>query len=133
MKAIALVLALFVGQYGPTGIRSEVKTELLTRAAPTASTEGVELKGATSLRVTVCALSPDTLSGTGSLAVWYYSPSGWARNRGADVALGAAGKCETWKEVAVPVGVGRFLAAPSGVGVSGATTSVSVRYELSSR
>lgn len=134
MLALALALSLLSGQYGPLGIKSFVLPEPLTRSAPTLSTEGVDLKGLVAVRITVCATPPDTLSGTGTLKLYVHSPGGWAPLRSRTLALGAAGApCETWDEIPIQVGVGRLLAAPTAVGVSGSTTIVPVRYEASTR
>jgi hypothetical protein len=116
MKALALLLFLVAGQYGPANIKSLVlPTEALTRAAPTLATDGVELKGATAdPRDGVREFGADNAHGLRlSFSSGTTRPSGWARNRALDLALGAAGKCETFPDIPVPVGVGRVLAAPS--------------------
>jgi hypothetical protein len=134
MKAFALIASLLAGQYGPGNTKTLLlPEEALTRAVPTLATEGFDLRGVLALRVTVCAKAPDTLSGTGSLVFYYRSPDGWGRWKAHDFALSAGGgKCET-TEFPISVGMGRVLAAPSSVGVSGATTTVSVRYEAAAR
>lgn len=108
--------------------------QILTRAAPSAVTDGMFLKDVVGYRLTVCAASGQTLSGAGALRAWYYSyESGvWGRNPTLDQTItvtatscaGAACRCQTFPDFEVVANQGgRVLFATDAVTVSGGTTA----------
>lgn len=139
LAALALVCAP-VAQAGPPDlfIRAEwSETQILTRAAPTLSTEGVSTSNATSI-LFVIESSAGTLSGAGSLVVWVYdlwdgTNGAWAKwpNRDIPIPSSCAGVSRCVLEaysVDGPRLNQRWLAATSGVTVSSGTTAVVRAY-----
>lgn len=112
---------------------SLTETQILTRAAPTLSTEGAGLTEARGLRVSVCAATGQTLSGAGTLKAWYLNPSGlWNRNSALDLSIPATAsgiRCWAFPDMAVLVRTGRALFATDSVTVSGGTTVI-VRIDV---
>lgn len=105
--------------------RAVTEVQLLTRAAPTLATEGLDLSAVKGLRVCVSAASAQTLSGGGNLRAYYYDATlaRWARNNDLDVAVDlASARDQCFPDFAVPVQFGRALWAADSVTVSGGTT-----------
>lgn len=108
--------------------------QILTAAAPSASTDGMDSTGIKGYRVTLCATSGNTLSGAGTLHAYYFSvPAGglWTRNPGLDLPVtvtatscaGAACRCQTFPDLEAQSKIkGRVKWATSAVTVSGGTT-----------
>jgi hypothetical protein len=133
---VASVVALFsVAAYA--GTRPFTESQALTRAAPTLSTEGVSMSQITAFRVSVCATTGNTLSGSGTLKAYLYNPAVglWMRNPSLDVAVTNSGeRCQVFPDFTVTsIAVTgsapyRTLFATSAVTVSGGTT-VDVRID----
>ncbi len=118
---------------GTTAYWTEV--QLLTRAAPTLVTEGLNLRGVVGFRVTVCANATRTLSGAGSLRayVWDNNLLRWIRNPGIDLSVSSSAmRCMAFPDVETVAASGRVLYAADGVTVSAGTT-VDVQIKASVR
>ena len=123
--------------------RSADEVQVLTRAAPTLSTEGVELRNAVSVQVVLDA-GANTLNGTGSVKLWLYeawdgTTGKWAPFNGRTITdlSGCTGQSVCVVEALTVDGprlAQRFLAATSGIGVSaGTTVTVRLRVTVSGR
>lgn len=114
------------------------ESQALTRAAPTLTSEGMSLSGVKAVRISVCAESGQTLSGTGNIRIYFlHGAAGlWHRNPGADLTVTATTRCQVFGDLtvaAVAVDNGdRVLAATDTLGVSGGTTAT-VRMDGSRR
>lgn len=128
MKRIALVFALLAAGVALAGgvATSWSEAQALTRADPTAPTEGLSLSNVTGFQVAVCAEATRTLTG-GTLKAWVYNPSSqlWARNADLDLTVGApATRCRAFPQQRVSIrNGGRVLYANSSVTVSAGTTA----------
>ncbi len=108
---------------GTTAYWTEV--QLLTRAAPTLVTEGLNLRGVIGFRVTVCANATRTLSGTGTLQayVWDNDLLRWIRNPALDISVSTSGvRCLAFPDIRTAAASGRVLFAANAVTVSAGTT-----------
>lgn len=119
--------------------RSLSESQALTRAAPTASSDGMALDNLAGYRVSVCAESGQTLSGSGNLRAYlYHGDVGlWMRNPALDLAVSVSGaRCQVFPDIepaAREIGENhRVLYAADTVGVSGGTT-VTVRIDGATR
>lgn len=102
------------------------ESQILTRAAPTLVTEGMELRDIVAIRVAIDAGSGQTLSGAGSLLcyLWDNDDARWKRCPDLDLSVTSSGiRDMVFGEQDVPVGSGRILFATSGVTVSAGTTA----------
>ena len=154
MKTLTLLLALlfpFLAFAGPPDFfaaRNWNESQILTRAAPTLSTEGVRMNEAVSVIFVLDAGSGKTLSGGGALNIWLYDAWDgtnffWTLfpNRTITVPAGCAGQRFCVLDaytVDGPRYAQRLLAATSGVTVSSGTTAtvianVTVSLKSSSR
>lgn len=126
MLSVVLVASLASFNVGAQSYKSYQETQALTRAAPTAATEGASLAGATGYRVTVSAPSGQTITG-GSILCYTYNPTlkRWARCKSAfDITLLTGVRDSPSEEFKVAVGGGRVLFATDSVTLSGGTTVV---------
>jgi hypothetical protein len=104
-------------------------------AVPSAAADGVEIPSAAkSFRVILSAVSGQTLSGSGNLEVWYYSPSapniGWGENLDLAMAVSVSGaRTQVFPDVSIGPGCGRIRVLPVTVGISGGT-NVTIRIEF---
>ncbi len=124
--AVGLVLACSVAgaQDIPGTTRLWQETQILTRADPSAVTDGVTLANVIGVRVTVCAENTRTLTG-GTLRVWLYDNDTalWGRNSSLDLTVAANSlRCQTFPDVVTTVSTGRLLIAANAVTVSAGTT-----------
>lgn len=99
------------------------------RAAPTLSTDGVDLGGVTSITVIIEAEAAQTLSGAGSMLCYVYDSAiaAWVRCPESDLTVpaGASGlRRIAWADREVIAPRGRILYATSSVTISGGTTVV---------
>jgi len=118
--------------------RTSDEVQTLTRATPTLSTEGVELRNAVSVQVVLDA-GANTLNGTGSVKLWLYeawdgTTGKWAPFNGRTISdlSGCTGQSVCVTEAFTVDGprlAQRLLAATSGIGVSAGTT-VTVRLKV---
>ena len=102
-----------------------------TRAAPTSTAEGMSLYTVSSFRLEVCAASGQTLSGTGTVQIyWCNSVTGLCdRNPGLDVSVTATTRCQAFPDFLVTARLAfdsTVVAAPNGVGVSGGNLTVAM-------
>ena len=141
LVALLVVVSASAALAGPPDFflsRTADEVQSLTRATPTLSTEGVELRNAVSVQVVLDA-GANTLNGTGSVKLWLYeawdgTTGKWAPFNGRTITDLSA--C-TGQSVCVvealtvdgPRLAQRFLAATSGIGVSAGTT-VTVRLKV---
>lgn len=140
MKRLSLLsllsLSLFVGLPAEADIPATIargfeESQALTRAAPSAATEGMLLTRVAGYRVSICAASGQTLSGAGSLQAYYFDPARevWIRNPTLDRSVTVSGsRCQAFPDATTLVRFGRVLYATSSVTVSGGTT-VTVRID----
>lgn len=138
MKLFLIASLLLSGITINRNVFTDTLTEALTRAAPTLSTEGEPLNGDAgavySYRLTLCAPAGQTLSGAGTIDLWYYNTAtAWSIDPGLVLTASVSGKrCQTFPDVPVGPPTGRFLAAPNGITTSSGTT-VTVRYDMEIR
>jgi hypothetical protein len=105
------------------------ETQALTRAAPSSTTDGMDLTSVMAYRISLCAASGQTLTG-GALQFWAMgTDSLWGRNPLLDLTVTGGQRCQVWGDYQVAVPIGRMLPANSGVTVSGGTTAT-VRLEV---
>lgn len=151
MKRLAVLLALFSL---PLVARAQVDdaarahgfTYAFTCAAgtctdilPTGSTDGTSgmaLFRVLAIRVTVCADPTRTLSGAGTIRLYYYSPTAalWSRDNDLDLSVdasatdcqGAACRCQTFPDQEVMVRRGLVKPVPNGVTVSAGNLTIYV-------
>lgn len=125
LAAVLLSLSA-AGQTDPPAMtRKWSESQALTRAAPTLTTEGLDLSDIAGFRVTVCAASGQTLAGAGALQAYVYDNdlALWTRNPSLDITISTAGaRCLTFADIQTVVATGRGLFAATGVTVSGGTT-----------
>lgn len=105
----------------------------LSRAAPTASSDGFDLSRVTGYRVSVCPPSGQAVTG-GTVVAYVYNDAAaaWGRNKRKDVTLQGAGtdECEVLSDERVLYrGPFRYLPVASGVTLSGAGTQVTMRVD----
>jgi len=109
---------------------SWVESQALTRAAPTLSTDGVQLKDYSSFTVIVEANASQTLSGAGTLDCWVYDGAvnsgsgGWSILPGQTQSVTVSGKQRmafTVFQVPCPR-KSRIMFAANGITVSSGTT-----------
>lgn len=130
---------LLVNGNGTTRMRPATCTSnTCTRAAPSLSTEGLSLEDITSWRVSACAPSGNTLSGTGTLEFWAYDPvtALWGHLKAKDLLVteGAA-RCQAFAvEVNSMAGASiRGVYRANGVGISAATGTLIVSMQACKR
>lgn len=109
-----------------------VSDQALTGSMPTTSDTGLTVDGPTAVRPYVCANAGQTLSGAGTINVFFIDPyeSVVMRNPGLDLSVsvtstscqGAACQCQVFPDMLVKGGAGKMRLVPSGVTVSGGTT-----------
>lgn len=132
MKRAAVILALAATAAAALPARYFYESQSTTRDAPTLATEGMGLHGVTGFRVSICAESGQTLSGTGNLRAYLYHTDAalWMRNPDLDLAVDASSvRCQAFPDMTTGTTVGhRVLFAADTVGVSGGTT-VTVRID----
>lgn len=107
------------------------ESQALTRAVPTAATEGVTLISAKGYRVLLCAEATRTLT-AGTLRAYYFDPvtAVWMRNPTLDLTISTSGvRCQSFPDVQTHVRRGRVLYATDSVTVSAGTT-VSLRIDV---
>ncbi len=130
MKRLALLAAVALSTVAlavSAPAASFYETTILTRAAPTLVTEGMSIHGVPGYRVSVCAESGQTLSGTGYLRAYAWHPVAalWMRNPSLDYTVSAtATRCQVFPDLQVaaqPEGW-RVLFAADTIAVSGGTT-----------
>lgn len=115
---------------GGSGVVNATEAQSTTQAAPTGSTEGISLAGAThGWRFTVVAAAGQTLGGTGTFDIYYREPvSGlWGINPDLAVAVPATvSGLRTWTapDFDTEVPVGRAAAIANGVGTSAGNLTV---------
>ena len=111
--------------------------QLLTRAAPTLSTEGLSLIADSGYPVrgfvvSVCAEDGETLSAAGTLRAWAYHPEAavWMRNPDLDLDVSVSGtRCQVFPDLRTGLLMSRrVLFAADELEVSGGTT-VAVRID----
>lgn len=126
---LALVApALVLAQNTPATTRRFSESQALTRAAPSAASDGMVLGSVIGYRVTVCAEATRTLSGGGNLRAWYYDADSalWMRNPSLDIAVSASSvRCMVAPDVVTQVSTflsDRVLYAADSVTVSAGTT-----------
>lgn len=96
-------------------------------STPTLTTEGLQLVDSKAFRVTVCADSTKTLSGAGTLLVYYYSPTSalWGRNSRLDLTVSdSAVRCATFEDQRVSISRGRLYLKASGITVSSGNLNI---------
>lgn len=126
MKALALLMLLGAAPISVTF----TETQALTRAEPFQASDGFSLTGFKGLRVTLCAASGQTLSGSGTLRARYLSPkagSRWAKGGGRDLVIpsaAAGASCWTFDDMDITVDSGRALWIADGVTASGGSTCI---------
>lgn len=142
MRRLLTKLLVLVGVAGATGVFAQElpgytrlfqETQILSRAAPTAATEGMLLDSVYAYRVSVCTASGQTLT-SGTLQMWVYDSDRalWMRNPAADETISVSGvRCQEFPDRLTGVSVGRMLPACASVVVSSGTTcSVQVKSFL---
>lgn len=95
-----------------------------SRAAPTASNEGLHMEDVAACRLMVCGPYDQTLTATGKAELFAYDPvlGGWGPMPAKDLSITVTGHhCQTWPvELNGMQAAGvRILYRPNGVGVSG--------------
>ena len=100
-------------------------------SAPSSATDGMGLGGCVGAKLTICAASGQTLSGTGTMFAWLFKATAgggaglWARHQ-LDMAVPAAAsgnRCFTFDDIALFTQIGDRLRYTAGsVGVSGGST-----------
>lgn len=128
---ISLMLFLpFISQAQTTRYFQEVQA--LTQASPSGNpallpataTRPLSLVGVTRYRVTVCALGGATLTGTGSIRLWLYTPNLSAWGYGISLPVTTSGAaCQPWG-FTTDVRVGWLHPTTVSVGVSSGTTVI---------
>ena len=122
----SLAFATVSGAQTPGTSRLWSESQALSRAAPSAATEGMVLDNVYGLRVTVCAEATRTLTG-GTLNVWLYDNATalWTLNPSlAMIVTSNSVRCQTFPDRFVTVPYGRVLIQTSSVTVSAGTTVV---------
>lgn len=99
-----------------------------TRAAPTTVAEGMELAGVIGFRVILSADAGKTLSGTGSVQFWVWSPglNRWCRDTQLDYSVAETTRDAVSPDFLTRVSYGRVLPAVNGVGVSSGSLTVQI-------
>lgn len=110
--------------------RSFSEAQALTRAAPTTNSEGMQLGNVSGYRISICADSGQTLSGAGTIDIYWYSYDAalWMRNRDLALNVTASGvRCQVFADnrVAAKLG-GRLLPAANAVTVSAGSVTIRV-------
>lgn len=92
--------------------------------APSTSTEGMSLGGVGGFRLSICAASGQTLSGTGTMQAYDYvvAEGLWSRDVGLDQTVTATGRCQTFPDFIVGGRFDRVRFVSSAVTVSAGTT-----------
>lgn len=93
-----------------------------TRAVPAAATEGLDMKGMTSCRLTVCAPGVQTLRDAGTVEARAYEPrlGVWAHLPTEDKTVDVSDeRCQTWGVIRNSHGAARLLYRANGIGTSG--------------
>jgi hypothetical protein len=123
--------------YGPWNEDQACSGGTCTRspATPVGTLDGMRMSSTKGYRVSVCAVSGQTLSGAGTLLAWRYNAARllWERNKDLDRAVAVSGvRCAAFADTPVPAQIvsDRVLYAASGVTVSGGAT-INVRVDLS--
>lgn len=101
-------------------------TQTLTQAAPSSSTDGLNLTSVVGFRVTYCAVGGN-LQATGKLLAYVYSSTlgAWAHNPDQDLSITVTGEvCQVWSDSLTMVTTGRVKYVASGVTLSAGTTGV---------
>lgn len=116
-----------------------VATSTGSRAAPTASTEGMDLGGVSGYRVIVSAAAGQTLAGGGNMLAWVFDNTlaRWARDPDLDFSLTASGV--SWTNVRdraspdfqVSARSGRVVWQASSVTTSSGEVTTQILAELS--
>ena len=108
-------------------------TQSLTQAAPTSSTDGMDLSHVLAYRLSVCGIGGN-LQATGSLKVYVYSDTqaaatggnGWMHNSDQDKSIANNGEaCQLWSDLPSSIHKGRVKYVSTGTTLS-AGTQVSV-------
>lgn len=99
-----------------------------TRVAPTTIADGMDLSGVVGFRVILSADSGQTLSGTGSVGFWVWSPglARWCRDTQLDYSVAETTRDGCSPDFLAKVSYGRVLPAPIGVGVSSGGLTVQI-------
>lgn len=110
-------------------LRSRQSVQALTEAAPTLSSEGIDLAWVDSITVILHAPVGQTFTGAGVLNGYVFSNGLWVPDSGADVDLSYVagkqdGKCGPGLPVTAPRG--RFALIANGVALSGAGTTITI-------
>lgn len=153
--SLALV-ALSVGAAGRVVVSASTSLTANSTSAPSTNPSPVKADGFNSstlagairlnagagYRVTICAANGNTLSGAGTIPVYYFPDAAgslgkWSRNPGLDetIAVGATScngspcQCETFADHAAAVPGGFIYLAPNGITLSAGTT-VTVSVEV---
>ncbi len=101
-------------------------------SAPTLATDGFDLNGATSFKVTVSSTTGQTLNGAQTLNAYYYNGSTerWGTNPDLDLTRTITGvRDTTWGDQDVKVPKGRFYLLPNTCTISGGSNVV-VTFEV---
>jgi hypothetical protein len=127
-------MAITWAKFSGAGRSCQGTTTALTESAPSASTDGIDLTGCDSLRVSVGAPNGQTFDGTGAFLAYVYSAhlAAWIRAPEYDVELSDANGLSrvAFSPLAVTHKAGRFALVPSSVGVSGGT-ALTINLEAS--
>lgn len=131
MKALLACLALLAA---PSALAqsTQLRTWQSTQAAaggsaPSTFTDGVALAGVVSYKLSVCAVTGQTLSGAGDIIVWGYSYTTglWATAPLLTLEVTSSGtRCYTSGDIEVVAPFGRVYFQTSSVTVSGGTNVV---------
>jgi hypothetical protein len=133
LKKLAAVVCLFLAIDALAGgsARALSESQSLTRSAPSAATEGMDLANVKGFRISVCAPSGQTLTG-GTLNAWVYNygSSLWMRNPLLDLTVTSNSvRCLAFPDQEVVAMMGaRVLYAASSVTVSSGS-AVTVRID----
>ena len=129
MKRVLLLslaaASVVLGQSRPSGIFVSTETQAFTRAAPTLSTEGMSLRGVTSVH-SVVRCSSGTLTGAGNMVCYFLPQTGvWGPcPTSSNFAANVVGAELIGPEFPVSSPFGRILWATSGLGCTAGSTAI---------